>query len=207
MQLRVESLVARVKKQARTAFRRRVRGAMLVEVLVALTLMAFALLTLITVHAAALRYAKMSQYQTTATWLAVDMGERMRANKGLPVKFGISGGFLGGDYDYARTFQSQQGAVVLPGEPCNHPASVCTATQMAAMDLAQWRRLVRSQLPEGAVFMLRRPVEVAMDIWVAWRDPVVASADENPALPAECPEGLGRGGDLSIRCSYFRVKL
>lgn len=177
---------------------------MLVEVLVALTLTAFALLALITAHVVALRYTKMSQYQATATWLAVDMGERMRANKGRPE---VPGGFLGGDYDYARSFQSQQGAVELPAEPCSHPASICTASQMAAVDLAQWRRLVRSQLPEGAVFMLRRPMEVAMDVWVAWRDPVVASADESLARSAECPEGLGRGDDLSIRCSYFRVQL
>ena len=60
------------------------RGFSMIEVLVAIVISAVALLALAGVNAASIRYTKMSQYRATATQLANDMGERMRANKGNP---------------------------------------------------------------------------------------------------------------------------
>ena len=199
-------------------------GTTLVEVLVAIALSSIALLALVVAHATALRYTKMSQYRATAALLATDIGERMRANRGQPAVTDGDGngnddettasdatGFYAGAYDYAQSFESQQGATDAPADQCNLAASACTAAQIAAVDLAQWRRLVRSELPEGAVYLLRRPAEAAMDVWVAWRDPATKNADEAPALATECPQGLVNrndgGDDASVRCSYFRINL
>ena len=183
---------------------RRVTGVSLIEVLVSIVIASIALLALAGVNAAALRYTKMSQYRATATQLAVDMGERMRANKGTVA---AASGFFGGVYDFTTDFEGQADAASLPAQLCNTAASNCSVADIAALDLAQWRILVRNQLPEGSVFLQTLATDIAVNLWVVWRDPAVAATDEAPALVGECPDGLSRNSDPSIRCSYFRINL
>ncbi len=211
----------------RRAFNTRCRprfigGASLIEVLVSIVIASIGLLALAGVNAASMRYTKMSQYRATASQLASDMGERMRANKGQaavaaavgpPVVVAVpASGFFAGDYDFATDFAGQATKATLPTgtDLCNTSAITCTPAQIAALDLAQWRILVRDQLPAGSVFLMRQAGQVAMDLWVVWRDPAVASTDEAPALAAECPDDLNRGDDpepASVRCSFFRINL
>jgi type IV pilus assembly protein PilV len=186
------------------------RGFSMIEVLVSIVISAIGLLALAGVNAASVRYTKMSQYRSTATQLANDMGERMRANKGqdlVAVPPSVATGFFAGDYDFVTDFAGQATVATLPGVLCDTAASNCTPAQIAALDLAQWRILVRDQLPEGSVFLQRQAGQVAMNLWVVWRDPAVGDADEAPEGNQECPNGLSRGADLSIRCSYFRINL
>jgi type IV pilus assembly protein PilV len=182
-------------------------GFMLIEVLVSIALSAVALLALASLNAAALRYTKMSQYRALATQLGSDIGERMRANKGRAAKSGVAAeGFWAGDYDYTTSF-SGQSATVSPPEPrCNAALSMCSTRQLAALDMVQWRFQARSLLPEGSVFVLRDPSAVAADLWIAWRDPLVARQDEVTKRSHECADGLAVS-DPSIRCSYFRINL
>lgn len=182
-------------------------GFMLMEVLVSIGLSAVALLALASLNAAALRYTKMSQYRALATHLASDIGERMRANKGRAAEGGAAAeGFWAGDYDYSTSFAGQAGAVSAPTPGCHTAMSVCSTRALAELDLAQWRFQARRVLPEGSVFVLRQSDAVAADVWIAWRDPLVAHRDEAPALAKECAAGLAVS-DPSIRCSYFRVNL
>ena len=182
----------------------RQRGVSLIEVLVSIVIASVALLALAGVNAAALRYTKMSQYRATATQLAADMGERMRANKGTSV---AGSGIFGGAYDFTTDFEGQAAVASLPAQLCDSQASSCTVAEIAALDLAQWRTLVRNQLPEGSVFLQSQVAQVAVNLWVVWRDPAVAATDEAPAPAGECPDGLNRNSDASIRCSYFRINL
>ncbi len=186
------------------------RGVSLIEVLVSIVIASIALLALAGVNASSIRYTKMSQYRATAALLATDMGERMRANKGQAatlVPVAAATGYLGGAYDYLETFADQATEATLPAELCNLSTSICTPAQIAALDLAQWRLLVRKQLPEGSVVITRQVAEVSAEIWVVWRDPAVASTDEAPAAASECPGALTLASDLSVRCSFFRVSL
>jgi type IV pilus assembly protein PilV len=179
--------------------RRRMNGVSLIEVLVSIVVASIGLLALAGVNAAALRYAKMTQYRAVATQMASDIADRMRANKGTP-----AGGFIAGSYDLKSSFSAQAKAPSMPADLCT---TACTAAQIAALDLAQWRISVRNQLPEGAAYLAKQVGQSAADVWIAWRDPSLASVDEVPADAAECPDGLGRGKDMSIRCSYFRINL
>ena len=181
------------------------RGGSLIEVLISIVIASVALLALAGINASSVRYTKMSQYRATAAQLANDMGERMRANKGSSVA--PTTGFMAGNYDYTTAFSGQTTKATLPSTLCNTSASTCTPAEVAALDLAQWRIIVRDQLPEGSIFILRQSTEIAVDLWVAWRDPAVAATDEAPALALECPNAMNTGGDLSIRCSYFRINL
>ena len=179
-------------------------GGSLIEVLISIVIASVALLALAGVNASSVRYTKMSQYRATAAHLAADIGERMRANKGTATP---ATGFLAGNYDYTATFANQATKATLPTALCNLVTDTCTAAQIAALDLAQWRIVVRDQLPEGSVFILRQSGQVAADVWVAWRDPAVANTDEAPAIAAECPDAMSIESDLSIRCSFFRINL
>jgi len=191
----------------RPAIKPKAKGFMLIEVLVSIALSAVALLALASLNAAALRYTKMSQYRAVATQLANDIGERMRANKGSAAAEGaVAEGFGAGDYDYVTSFAGQAATLSAPGPRCHTALSVCSTRELADLDLAQWRFQARSLLPEGSVFVLRQTTSVAADVWIAWRDPLVASRDEAPARAKECPSGMAVS-DLSIRCRYFRVNL
>jgi type IV pilus assembly protein PilV len=182
--------------------RRKLAGFMLIEVLVSIALSAVALLALASLNATALRYTKMSQYRALATHLASDLGERMRANKGGAA----AEGFGEGDYDYSISFAGQAATVSAPAPSCNTALSVCSTQELADLDMAQWQFQVRRLLPEGSVFVLRQSDEVAADVWIAWRDPLVAKPDETPSLSNECAAGLAVS-EPSIRCSYFRINL
>lgn len=179
--------------------RGRVRGVSLIEVLVSIVVASIGLLALAAVNAAAMRYSKMTQYRAVATQMASDIADRMRANKGT-----AAGGFAAGSYDLTASFSAQSTLVSNPTQQCT---TTCTAAQIAALDLAQWRISLREQLPEGSAYVAKQIGQLAADVWVVWRDPSVANIDEGPAAAAECPDGLGRGDDMSIRCSYFRINL
>lgn len=184
------------------------KGGMLIEVLVSIVISSIALLALAGVNASAVRYTKMSQYRATATLLVNDFGERMRANKGKPAEGAVlDQGFFAGYYDYSSDFAAQASSPAAPTTLCNTAASSCTSQQIAELDMLQWRIQVRTQLPEGSVFMIRQAGANAADVWISWRDPAVASNDDSPALTGECPDGLNLGSDRSVRCSYFRINL
>lgn len=174
------------------------RGATLIEALVAILLSAIGLLALAGANVASLRYSKMSQYRGTATMLAADLAERMRANPG---------GLAGAGYAVAADFAAQ---AVPPAvnTACETYTNTCATANMAAYDVASWRRLVRSQLPEGSV-RIDTATTTAADVWLAWRDPAVAAPNENSTdsrnLVLECPPNFS--ADTSVRCIYFRINL
>lgn len=195
-----------VRRGSRAHRKQSMAGASLIEVLVSIAIASIALLALAGVNAASVRYTKMSQYRATATQLANDIGERMRANKGAS---STPTGFFNGDYDLAIDFGGQATPPSLPAQTCSLATSNCTPAQIAAFDLAQWRQLVRDQLPQGSVYMIRQPAQVAMDVWIVWRDPAVASG-ESLSPVGECPAGLNRNDAAepeSIRCTFFRINL
>ncbi len=180
--------------------RRGVRGVSLIEVLIAIVIASIGLLALAGVNASSVRYTKMSQYRGTATLLANDIGERMRANKS-----GLA------SYTLTTSFATQSTVPVLPTAPnaalCNDYATTCNAAAIANADLVSWQVLVRDQLPEGSAYISILGAQSAADVWLVWRDPAVASTDEAPAVTGECPNGLTVSADPSVRCSYFRINL
>lgn len=171
------------------------QGFLLLEVVVSLLISALGLLALAGVHAAALRYGKLSQHRALATQLGQDFAERLRANKAQL-----------GDYAFGASFAAQAGTLPAPLVLCSGAAQTCSASQMAQADLAQWRQAVRAALPEGSVHVLHHASALAADVWVAWREPVVAE-DETLSASGECPAALLSGAGPGVRCSYFRVQL
>jgi len=143
-------------------------GATLIEVLVTMLLLSFAMLAMANMHAMSLKYVKMAEFRGIATGLALDLADRMRANSG-------------GGYTFTTTYDANGAATTVP--TCSN-AALCTPAEIAAIDLAEVRNAARLILPGGGV---RIEVDAAnptvRNLWIIWLDP--EGTDASTLLP--CP--------------------
>jgi type IV pilus assembly protein PilV len=108
-------------------------GFTLLEVLIAIVVLAFGLLGLAGLQMASLRNNHSAYLRSQATLLAYDMADRIRTNI-LEARDPASGG----------TYNN--GAATT--NDC--AANVCTTAQMTGYDFAQWNSALQTQLPMGA---------------------------------------------------------
>ena len=111
---------------------RRAMGFSLVEVLVALFILAVGLLGMTGLQNEALKYNHAAFLESQAQFLLADMVERIRANP------------AGGAYAIAFTEAA-------PTPPVNCTANTCASAQMALWDIQEWRAMVEDSayLPGG----------------------------------------------------------
>jgi type IV pilus assembly protein PilV len=173
------------------------RGFSMIEVLVSMFIVSMGVLAVAGLIQAAARYGKTSELRTTATLLANDIADRIRANPAGA-----------GGYEFVSS--AWPVAPAAPGAPCNR-AAPCTPGALAQADLAGWTSRVRALLPLGSAYVKYRPATgaagPAMDVWVGWRDggtlPAVASTGRTGT---ECPQAWS-AASASVRCIYLQVGL
>ncbi|MFN3564498.1 MAG: type IV pilus modification protein PilV [Burkholderiaceae bacterium] len=117
---------------------RRSRGVTLIEVLVALVIVAVGLLGLAGLQVRGLSIQKDAHGRAIATQLALDLADRMRANR-VP-------GTLTPPIDYAFTAAP---GTPLPPASADCEAVVCNEAQQAQFDRARWVARVNQTLPGG----------------------------------------------------------
>ena len=179
----------------------RVRGGgfSLVEVLVAMFVVAMGILALAALLQASSRYAKMSELRSSATLLANDIADRMRANS-----VGAQLGVLGYD-SVEKAFPT---TVAAPHAACTVDAP-CGPTDLARADLADWTARVRATLPKGSAWIQFRagkaPAPDSVDVWVGWADPLtLAPGISTDRSGTECPPAW-KAAEPSVRCVYLQV--
>lgn len=133
---------------------RRERGFTMVEVLVALAVLAIGLLGIAALYLDSLRAGRTAIYRTQAVNLAADLGDRIRANRGAVVSYEAA---LADDPDTVPACDS--------GGPC-------TRDEMAQNDLAVWKDSLAALLPagEGSVAVTPGNPSVYV-ITVQWTEP------------------------------------
>jgi type IV pilus assembly protein PilV len=151
---------------------RRSRGFSLMEVLVALLVLAIGLLGLAALQAQGLRYNHDAYVRSQATSLAYDIIDRMRANRANATDYAI---------DLAP----------LAGEPCDPTLATIEA------ELTCWLRNVQLALPGGTAAIAVNPDPNYVDVTVSWTDRETRQFDAPPAAPrlpnqAECLDLGGR---------------
>ncbi|MEO6917993.1 MAG: type IV pilus modification protein PilV [Collimonas sp.] len=111
-------------------------GVGMIEVLVAIVIVAFALFALIDVQTAALRYQKAAHVRATVSRFSADLADRVRAN-------------IRGAHDGAYNL-SQQSYPALDEMPptCFNPDD-CTARELAAKDIHEWRSRLSEAISGG----------------------------------------------------------
>lgn len=179
------------------------RGVSLIEVLVAMVVLSFGIISFAGLQTVSIKYGKMAQYRTVAAQLASDYADRIRANAAFAAL---------GNYDFIQNYAPLPAPLVLP--VCAAP--ICTPTEVRDIDLAQWRNVARAALPGGSLFAQQDLAVVAgagviaaaeapsvIDFWVLWVDPATA---EDAELGQDCPPAIGNvaGGP---QCMHFRFTL
>jgi type IV pilus assembly protein PilV len=171
--------------------RSRERGASLIEVLVAILILAFGILALGGMLAYSVQLPKLAAMRATAVMLASAHVEKMRANRT---------GFANNTYLENSTFNLPLTPVVA----CAYPT--CDANSLATADLYQSSLAIRNALPQGGIRVTCQGACSTQegDLWVMWQEPGSASA-LNAAWSDECP-------DLPFvapfpRCVHIRFKL
>jgi type IV pilus assembly protein PilV len=189
------------------------RGATLIEVLVAMLLLAFGMLAIGSMMAFAVQGPKMSAYRSTAANLAASHVERMRANPE---------GFASNSYTSALNGSGWSFATIDPtSADCAYPA--CTETTLAAMDIQAARGAIRRELPAGDMRMwcstpgATPPTAVACtkatqgNLWVIWQEPntnmlLGASSDYCPPDLTSTYTGYPTS-PTPARCLYIQFKV
>lgn len=175
-------------------------GASLIEVLVAILLLSFGMLSLGGMLAYAVQMPKLAAYRAAAANLAAGHIERMRAN---------AIGFAGGSYSETMSYN----VATLPSvTPCAYPD--CTADSIADLDKDETGRAIRRELPSfaGMRMTCKGPcTDLDGDIWIIWQEPTTF-AELNTTNADECPDPAAAPAFVAFsspkpRCLHVRFKL
>lgn len=136
------------------------RGVTLIESLVALVVIALGILGILGVQMRTLTDTQTGVRRAQAIRLIEDMGERMKVNPNALANINA----------YVTAFADTP---TLPN--C---ASGCNAAQLAAYDVAVWKRIVRENLPTGQASIFVPPAESGLatglgrqlGVMIAWRE-------------------------------------
>lgn len=133
------------------------RGFTLIEVMVAVFVLAVGILGLAGMQAVGLKESQNSYFRTQADMLANDMVDRMRANPDAA-------------RDISNVYVSDGSAVsVASAGACQMALADCDFSDMASYDIAQWQSLItNSSLPSGKGTLTREAGTNVYTIQVFW---------------------------------------
>ncbi len=173
---------------------RRVSGASMIEVLIAILILSFGMLALGGMISYSVQIPKMSANRAVAISIANDMIERMRAN--IPA-------FDSASYDSTLTYDNTTDIPAAATGQCTYPN--CSAGQLATMDLAVTKRNLRIQLPGGGYSIVRDSAGSGK-IFILWNEASGATsfATQNSD---NCPSAASIYTDPRPRCIMVPFKL
>jgi len=189
------------------------RGATLIEVMVAVLILAVALFGMAGLTSAAIKYNQFSRMQATGLSLATDYAERARANLV---------GFSSYEYEEAYRASTRSAATSDPTTPqatCEvnaadaaNPVNTC-GQAIAIYDKAQWLTNVANRLPGGTAYVSADltdppsgvsglPATRVLNIWLIW-----SAIEEGSGYLQEQPCPAGANVPSGVACMYFRITL
>lgn len=137
-----------------TRNRQRTRGFTMIEVLVALAVLAVGLLGIAALYLDSLRAGRTAIYRTQAVNVAADLADRIRANRAVPVNY-----------------ETALDDAVVPVAACETSGG-CTRAEMAQNDLASWKAQLAALLPNGDGSVVVTPGNPnSYVITVQWNEP------------------------------------
>lgn len=177
----------------------------MIEVLVAVLLLSFGILSLGSMLAFGMQLPKLSAYRASAANLAASHVDRIRAN---PAGFS-AGSYMAGLND---TTDWSFTAIAISGSNCSYGGTQCTTSTLAAADTNEFRNAVRRDLPAGEVFLQCTDLTCAKtsygEVWVIWQEPSTFAAMN--LASDNCPSAattLYVSPKPLPRCLYIRFKV
>ena len=176
-------------------------GASLIEVLVAILILSFGMLSLGAMMSFGVQLPKLSGYRATATSLASSYIERVRANPTA---------FTNNLYSAPLNETSAWSFTDIALTDCQY-VNPCTEATLATMDIQATRRAVRRALPAGDMIMKCDAGTCTKadygNLWIVWQEPSTFAA-LNPASSDNCPaEATTAYSSPAPRCLYVRFKI
>ncbi|MDB5886504.1 MAG: hypothetical protein JWR74_2675 [Polaromonas sp.] len=170
---------------------------MLIEVLVAMLLLAIGMLSLGATMAVAVQMPKLSSFHAAAVNLAASHIDRIRANPG--------------GFDSYKKPLNESGWSFAPIESndCVYPE--CTESSLAAMDDAATRKAVRIALPAGDLLVTCDSATCTRNshgnLWIVWQEPSTYAVLD-PSSSDNCPAQVTQVYTLpKPRCLYMGFKV
>ena len=178
-------------------------GASLIEVLVAILILSFGMLSLGAMMSFGVQLPKLSAYRATATSLAAGYTERVRANPNA---------FTSNLYSAALNEASGWSFADIALSDCAY-TDPCTEATLATMDIQATRRAVRRALPAGDFIMKCDTAACTKaeygNLWIVWQEPSTFAA-LNPGSSDNCPVEATAAYTAPApapRCLYVRFKI
>jgi type IV pilus assembly protein PilV len=157
-------------------------GATLIEIMIAIIVMAIGLLGLASLQTNAMRFQKSSSQRSEATQAAADLGDRMRSNWDLATSI------------ISYTFQEEYNisSVANHTPPNNCKATTCESPQIAANDIQEWLRDLQRRLVGGTgiVVPVLGTTYPTFIITVMWKEPSFTGLDATCPPVAKAPVGV-----------------
>lgn len=181
-------------------------GSTLIEVMVAIVVMAIGLLGLASLQVNAMKFQKSASQRSEASQAASDLADRIRANWPLrPPDTSVEPPviFLQTDtnanlanYTFNDNYATSHAASHVPPNACNVN---CNAAQIAANDIQSWLRDLQAHLAGGTghVAPVVGTTTPAFDITIMWKEQGMTVAD--PACPAAV------SAPVDVRCFVYRA--
>lgn len=169
-------------------------GSSLLEVLIAILILSFGLLSLGGIMSYAVQMPKISGNRATAVMLATDMIERIRANKDA---------FVNGSYTSTLSYDGST-SVTNPST-CSYPN--CTSATLATWDQAVFQQQLRLALPGGGYQILPTVTGATTgNLWVLWQEPATFGSFNTNASD-NCPVSAAGFTSPLPRCLYIPFAL
>jgi type IV pilus assembly protein PilV len=182
----------------RNPCRRAYRGSSLLEVLIAILILSFGLLSLGGIMSYAVQMPKMSGNRAAAVTLAAGMIERMRANKA---------GFIaatGTTYTTALTYDGTI-TVTAPANPCSYPN--CASDTLALWDGQVFQQQLRMALPAGGYQITPTSTGATQgNLWIVWSEPATFGGFDTTSSD-NCPSTVTSSMVPRPRCLYVPFSL
>jgi type IV pilus assembly protein PilV len=149
---------------------KRQSGVTLVEVLISVLLMSFALLGMAALQAQSMAQQTSSTTRGNLSTLISDVADRLRSN--LSSAPGYSAGNTA--FTLSSTWAAQATIPSAPTTDCKITA--CDVAARSKYDLVTWQRKVRSELPQGSA-LISGDVQSGVNVTILWFDKEFRSGD------------------------------
>lgn len=179
------------------------QGSSLLEVLVAILLMSFGLLSMAGMQAYSIAAQKNAANRAIASGLANELAEIVRLNQTA---------FKAGAYEVELLTNEAP-----PAEAACAFPTCTTAAILATADITAFQNLVRNQLPLGGVQLVRPTVggvksNTEADLWIIWEEPAALNLTQGGTATStelqtdNCSAAAKALANLP-RCFYMKVQL